>query len=317
MTAASCRQCLRPPMTTRIVAGRRLQTHIEQTEVGGAILVATDGEPESADAVKCAVQLSRQTGMPFQVLAVLEPYVLDIEADTARIPPVDPLAAREGMLHRRVLDQLREIIGDQTVGINMQYGRVAPVIAEASRAWRTALIVTGLGHPESAASTMASETALRIAAAAPVPSLLVSPGCVAAPMSIVVATDFSDASNRAAEAVMEIVPDGAEIILLHVNPFFGAVSSAARKWHAVYVSGVRSLFDELVETLQAANDRVTIRTALVAGRPDERVLEICALIGADLIAAGRHEPPATRGERLHGTIATLIRGATCSVLVVP
>lgn len=305
------------PLTTRIVAGRRLESHVEQAEARGGILVATDGESGSTDAVRFAVAMSREIGAPLQILTVLEPIPLEMDKDIARASSLDLLQLREDNLHLRVRNQLSEVIGDQPTGTNLQYGRVVPVIADAATAWCARLIVTGLGRHELASRAFGSETALRVAAAAAVPTLVVAAGRVVPPMTIVVAVDFTATSERAAKAAVDIVPVGAEVTLLHVNPFPYGGSADAQAWNAIYLAGVESLFDELAERLRSANDRITIRTALVEGRPAERVLDIAALLGADLVAVGRHAPPATHGERVGGTVATLIRGATCSVLVAP
>ena len=137
------------------------------------------------------------------------------------------------------------------------------------------------------------------------------------PKTVLVAVDFSNASERAADAAIRVVADGGEVTLVHVNPFPHSESSEAQGWETVYLAGVRSLFGRLAARLRTTNDRVTIRTALVGGRPAERVLDVAGQLGADLVAAGRHGAAATHGERVGGTTATLLRGATCSVLVAP
>ena len=307
-----------PPLTTRIVGARRLESHVVQRDVRDAILLATDGAAGSTDAVRFAIALSRQTGAPLQIVAVLEPMPLRVDEDVALVPAVDLLQVRDDNLHCRVRDQLRTIIGDQPIGTNVRYGRVAPVVAEAAEEWGARLIVVGLGRHAAVNRVSGwSETALRIAATSPVPMIAVAQGCVGVPKTVVVAVDFSNASERAADAAIRVVADGGELALVHVNPFPHSESSEAQGWETVYLAGVRSLFGRLSARLRTTNDRVTIRTVLVGGRPAERVLEVAGQLGAELVAAGRHGAAATLGERVGGTTATLLRGATCSVLVAP
>jgi nucleotide-binding universal stress UspA family protein len=305
------------PLTTRLVAARRTESHVVQAKVRDAILLATDGASGSTDAVGFAIALSRRTGAPLQILAALEPLPLGVDQDAALIPAVDLLQVREDNLHCLVRDQVRAVIGDQPVGINVQYGRAAQVVAEAARGWGARLVVAGLGRHDPAARVYGSETALRIAAAAPVPTLAIAPGFVSLPTTAVVAVDFSDASERAALATTRVVAAGGEVCLVHVNPFPHDESGEAQGWETVYLAGVRSLFGQVARKLHAANKKLTIRTVLAEGRPAERVLEIAAQLGADLVTAGRHGATAVRGERVGGTTASVLRGATCSVLVAP
>jgi nucleotide-binding universal stress UspA family protein len=310
-----------PPYTTRI-DGTTLpvgpSTRVVQSETRGAILLATDGRPASVDAVRFAVALAEARLLPLQILGVVEPLPMSLDEDAALIALVDVAQFRKDKRHVEVREQLQAVLGaDLPLGINIEPGRAAPTIVRRARDWGAGLIVLGIGHCHAGGRIIGAETALRVAMRAPAPTLAVASGYGSLPRSIVVAVDFGASSVNAARQAALVAADGAEVYLVHVVPALEFAKTHRAQWARVYAEGVTALLDEIELQLRAVQDRLTIHTILSEGSAAPRILEIAAQTGAELIAAGRHGPSVFGRLWIGSVSSTLLREASCSVLVAP
>lgn len=282
------------------------------------ILVATIGRPGSDAALRAAAALSARSGAKVDVITVLEPLpVYDVGFAPMVLPFEEIDRTRREELLARVRAQVDVACG--TAGlwdVELHIGSPYHVIAEAAAAKDVAFVVLGIGRHEPADRIFGHETALRVGRLACVPVLAVAQGSNGIPRHIVVATDFSPSSLRAAHAAAELVATPGRLTLVHVAPSVDVESAAAEEWERRYAAGVADAFARLEHQL-AVPPGITVDTRVLHGDAALELLHLVGETGADAIAVGSHGYNFM--ERvLVGSVATkILRSARCSVLLVP
>jgi nucleotide-binding universal stress UspA family protein len=160
------------------------------------------------------------------------------------------------------------------------------------------------------------ETTLQVMRLSPVPVLAVSTGCDNF-HGVVVATDFSAASDRAAKVALELLGKSGTLYAVHVEPPVELLPGGfALVGDARYPGDVVVWFRRFIESLKPPPG-IIVETTVLNGKPVPAILEFADRVGASMIAAGSHS--FTRVERfLLGSVSTgLVRNAKCPVLVAP
>lgn len=285
--------------------------------VTGPIVVATNGATSADAALRVARALAEHLGVAgeVEVVSVLEPLPVYTSGFAMELPPPDFEQSRIDALARGVRRQLVEM-GADSWPVSLQMGQVGRTIARVAQERGAGLIVLGLGRHRPIDRLLGSETALHAIRSADAPVLAVATPAKGLPRRAVVAVDFSRASLRAAHTAMALLAEGGTLHLVHVRPPLELQSSVAEGWDAIYREGVAKLFEKLRAEL-APDGRVTIDATTVFGEPAPELLGFAQRVEADLIAAG------AQGHGLFdrlvvGSVTTaLLRGASCSVLVLP
>ena len=205
------------------------------------------------------------------------------------------------------------------------YGSPAAAIADLARERRARLIVLGAGQRGAIARLFAPDTALETSRRAPCPVLIVGGGgggvgggAAGLPANVVVAIDFSPTSLHAAMRALAFVADGATVQLVHAWSRIRTLVPLAtlQDFNEQYEQSLPARF-ERVRSLLGSGRSFLFKTVSQEGPSAETILNLARSAHADLIVAG------TRGlgtiERLLiGSVSTaLLRGAGCSVLLVP
>jgi nucleotide-binding universal stress UspA family protein len=287
----------------------------------GKLIVATDGSPGAAGALHLAHSLARRGMEPPVVLAVQEPVPLYDVATPAAMAEAQLALERtaSGQLRASVEEQLREI-GAETRDweVKVEVGSPAAAIADAARARGSAMIVLGLGRHAAVDRWLGGETALRVMQLAHVPVLAAHPDARALPRRALVAEDFSELSRDAGNRALDLLEPGGELHLAHVVRVPPAIESQYldSDWIDSYLEGVRVRLEARREELAVAGGG-PVHAHTLQGEPAPELLRLADRIGVDLVAAGRHGR-GFLGRLLMGSVSTrLVRGARCSVLVVP
>jgi nucleotide-binding universal stress UspA family protein len=299
------------------LAATARSTHPREAFVFRRILVATDGSESACAALRLAAALARRDGSYVFVISVLDPpWPQDSgpEAlDPARVPVV---AERRRKLVGTLEQQIRDCEVDPSTWIvHTETGSPATSIARYATDHHVELLLLGIGTHTRADRWLGDETALRVIQSAQVPILAVHPESRALPRCAVAALDFSDFSMRAARLAAEVLDPSGDLHLVHVSH----LPPQRYDWEktidadTLHHQQEEALATELTRT---GGPRVTSHVVKGPG-PAEQLLEFARTHDADLIASGTHG----RGfasRLLMGSVATaLVRGATCSVLVVP
>jgi nucleotide-binding universal stress UspA family protein len=140
--------------------------------------------------------------------------------------------------------------------------------------------------------------------------------------TILVPTDFSDASELALQAALELARQwGSALEILHVNNAAlpldltpGAMLPVPPD-QAEAIASQKQLLQETAERVRRSG--VICRTSTTSGKPHAEILEHAHSVGAGLIAMGTHERSALSGILSKSVAEKVLQRAPCPVLVVP
>ena len=189
-------------------------------------------------------------------------------------------------------------------------------VLAAARETGASMIVVGIGTHRAIDRVLRHEPVLAVARGTTIPVLAVARRASRIPRHALVATDFTDASLRSARLVASLVDPGGTITIVHVQPLANLVRRDGVSWSDVYATGARERLARMREELEAST-HCRIETDLIAGDTADALLDYARRKHCDLIAVGAHVHTALDRMLIGSTTTRLIRGAHCSVLLVP
>jgi nucleotide-binding universal stress UspA family protein len=267
----------------------------------GPILVATDGAPESDAAIVGAHLLASRTLAPLRLVTIFEPdaaYGFDLGG-----APMDSslYGPRRKLQRELVHDQLRRLLPSNTqMEVSTLDGNPAQALAREAHDRDARLLVLGRGRHGLAHRLLLGETVLRVLQLADVPVFAAEPGISGLPRRVVLATDFSQYSMYAGRVALSMVDPGATILLVHAAPRSSHVESDLER--------VRC---------EIGAEHVQVQTTVLSGDPGSALVDFAASSNADLVVSGTHGYGFFNRLVLGSVAAQLVRGAPCSVLIVP
>jgi nucleotide-binding universal stress UspA family protein len=182
-----------------------------------ALLIATDGTPQSDAAIALAHLLPLGDQREVKVLTVVDHTPIPWGAIDRSL-----VMDYERGLHQEAQNKAKAQIarlGDKSWPVEVRSGDPATTIAALAKESRSRIVVVGLGDHGAAARFLGNETALRLMRVSEVPVLAVDSKLRELPRRIVVAMDFSEPSIEAARLALEIAAPGAIVTLVHVVPW--------------------------------------------------------------------------------------------------
>lgn len=278
------------------------------------IIVASDGTERSDGALRVALARAEATGAALEVLTIArwEP----IGGPEGMVLWQEGIAERRGEQRRAVEAQLERITGRPRVhGVTVLDGNPAYTISRVAIDRRAALIIVGLGRHGLSDRLFSDETAVELARIARVPVLAVPELAVGTGSHAIVAVDFSELSDRAAQTAIDAVGDLGLVELVHVipyvseDPFTAEGEEPMARWTDAHLS---ALAERLV-----VPPGVTIHRVALRGTPAKVLLDYARTRGADFIATGTHGRGFVARTLLGSVTSRLLRGAQCAVLSVP
>ena len=278
------------------------------------IIVASDGTERSDGALRIALARAEATSAALEVLTVArwEPVGSPEEMSLWQEGNV----ARRGNQRRAVEAQLVRITGKPRVhGVTVLDGNPAFTISRVAIERHAALIVVGLGRHGLSDRLFSDETAVQLARISRVPVLAVPEDAVGTEWHAIVAVDFGEISDRAAQAAIEAVGDDGIVELVHVMPYVHEAPFAV-EGQEPHERWARSRLDALAERLVVPAG-VTLKRVAIRGRAAHDLLEYARSVKANLIATGTHGRGFVARSVLGSVATKLLRGAQCAVLSVP
>jgi nucleotide-binding universal stress UspA family protein len=281
----------------------------------GPLLVATDGRPAADAALRAARLLAGRTNADVHVVSVVDALALPSPEsgafpDAARFDE----ERRAGRLSA-VREQLRRVAGEVDWPVEVLTGPPARTLARLAAERGAAAIVVGRRRRRWGEQLLGAELVLRLSTLADVPVLAVAPELTELPRRVVVAVDFSPYSLRAARAAVALLREFATLYLV----FVALPLEVPDSWVALTVEYEARMADDLraLGAELGAPPDVLVEPVVLRGDPARALLEFGRASRAELVAAGTHG----RGffhRLVLGSVSTrLVRGAECSVLVVP
>lgn len=300
---------------TNTLAEATLNAEAEHSELRTptALLIATDGTPQSDAAIALARLLPHGNKGVVQVLTVV---------DNAPIPwgSVDRSVVMDYKrgLHQEAQSNVEaqvDRLGAKNWNVEVRSGDPATTIAALAKESRARLVLVGLGGHGAAARFFGNETALRLMRVSQVPVLAVDSKLRALPKRIMVAMDFSESSIEAARLALEIAAPGATVTLVHVVPW-ERKDYIPEHWFRDHEANIGAQLTRVTGWLDQGR-KFRVHQRVLYGKPGPSLLACAEELDADLIVAGMHGR-GFFGRMLGGeTVAKLVRGARRSVLVLP
>src|SRR4051812_6377924 len=277
------------------------------------ILVATDGTTQSEPAVTFTRALAERLNLTVAAVTVVdEPPVPWGGANNDLVSGYQKALCAEAL--SKATTQV-STFGSPDWSVDVRSGDPATIISDDANQANARLVVVGLGGHGPAARLFGSETALRLVRMSHTPVLAVAAKLSDAPRRILVAMDFSEASIEAARLSLELAAKNATILLAHVVPW-DRKEYIPEDWFRSHESAVGSELARVTRWLDAER-KFRIGHRILYGRPASALLGYAEELGSDLIVSGSHGRTIL-GRVLAGqTVAKLIRGAQCSVLILP
>jgi nucleotide-binding universal stress UspA family protein len=291
----------------------RVQAKDTPSKTSTALLIATDGTPQSDAAIALGRVLPLGDQREIKVLTVVDNAPIPWgSVDRSVITDYKRGLRREA--RARVMAQV-ERLGDSDWSVEIRSGNPASTIAALAKESRSRIVVVGLGGHGPVARWFGNETALRLMRISQVPVLAVDSKLAALPHRILVAMDFSEASIAAARLALDIAAPHAIVMLVHVVPW-ERKEYVPEQWFRDHEAHVGSQLARVTGWLdQRCNYRMHQR--ILYGNPAPSLLACAEELDADLIVAGTHSRGFI-GRVLGGeTLSKLVRGTRCSMLVLP
>ncbi|MGH7669293.1 MAG: universal stress protein [Gemmatimonadaceae bacterium] len=279
------------------------------------VLLASDGSPAMEATILVAGLIAERGGAEVQVVTVVEPLpMVTPEANLPVTPELDE--RRRNTLKERVLEQLAQFApASKDWPVQQLDGHPDATVVRMAHETKADLIVLGLGEHGIVDRWFGGETALRVLNLTNLPVLAVSRGARALPTRMLVAMDFSETSEHALSAALPLLGKGAKITLAHVVPRDISMGTWPA-WDDAYENVVKAGFAQLRARLPgpalASADELVLY-----GDPGRELLQRAQQMRADLIVAGTRGLTVIPGTLLGRVSTKLIRGANCSVFILP
>jgi len=277
------------------------------------IVLATDGTSQSDPAIAFALALSKRRSVNVRVVTVVDHLPVPFGAVDFKL-----MSEIEESLQRDTLATVTHQItlgGDQDWRIDLESGNPAERIGAVAAEADASMIILGLGGHGLTDRLFGSETALRLVRISRTPVLAVGPNAPSEPRRILVAMDFSEASIEAARLALEFADPKATIVLAHCVPW-SRNEYVPEKWFRSHEVAIAAELTRVARWLDA-DKKFRISHRILYGRVAPTLLSYAEELGADLIVIGSRGRTGLARVLAGQTVSKLIRGARCSVLVLP
>lgn len=292
-------------------------TPADASNLFGPLLVASDGTASSSSAIEAAAQLAAHTETQVVVLHVVEPMPLLAADYGLLVPPVEAEESRRNAQFERVKRQVSDVAGDpRGWTVEVRVGEPAHTIAKTASEMGARMVIAGLGHHDLIDRLFGGETVLHALRVSKVPVFAVGPHYQHLPRRVIIATDFSLASVKAARLALQLFESITMVYLVHVAPRLDAQPEAFAAWMSLYGENVGPAFERVKAEL-GFGPGITVETITRQGKPSREILDFARSANVDTIITGSRGAGMIDRILVGSTATGIIRGAQCNVVAVP
>lgn len=303
-------------MTRTMAAPSDAATLAPSATLSGPIVAAVGGiDPDSV--IRAARRLQPHAAGGILLVAVAEPAPALVGGTEPIYVPADLLEVERQELDAELRERLKKF--DGCVGAwepHIVYGMPAPALTDFAYAARASLLVMGIGRHRALDRVIGKETTLHAIELARCPVLAVHPDLDSPFRDVVVATDFSAASARAARAVLPLLAANATVHLVHVWQPSTTTDERAEVSDARYRQALPAHLHHFAAAFEPRPD-VEVKPIVREGNTAECVTDYARAHHADLIVAGRRGLNLLHRIFVGSQTTAMLRRAPCSLLVVP
>lgn len=278
------------------------------------IVVGTDGTRESMGALRLAAAFERATEASVNVVTAVETIPTPMIPTASALPVLEVEASRRRVAMTQMRRQVLAVRPTGRWNLSTVIGWPTEAILDLAKDSQADLMIVGIGRHRPIDRLLAHETAVAVARRAKVPLLAAAPRARRRPRHALVAVDFTPESVEAARIAGVLVGEQGRLTLVHVSPFHGREAKAVA-WRHTYDTGARDQLRLLKSELAGLG--CTVSGVILHGYSPDELLRYARRRHVDLIAVGGHKQ-GFMDRLVIGSVATrMLRGAECSVLVVP
>lgn len=286
----------------------------------GPIIVATDGSRSSEPAFIAAMALVQATGLSAEVLSVVEPSPrLGTFPAGAKPVPNSVDAIRLDIQRTEIEKQLAtqpEVCAKWPLQVRL--GDPPSTIARLAEDRRAELVITGMNRHGLVDRLLGNETPLNVAQLARTPLLAVT-NFKQLPSTALIALDIDSPGVdrfRESQPARALFAQLKMLYVVHVVPPAETWGPNGEYWDRAYGEAVNNAFARIRRSLDLP---ASVRIEMISpnGDPAREILDFAAFAKVDLIVAGRRNAHVLRRRMAGGLVAKLLRGAPCSVLLLP
>ncbi len=304
-----------------MTAAAEARRNSHEARVGRQILAAI-GPSHSTRALTIAAKMARRLRRPLALVSVVSPPTLfDFDVEQFALNPWQFEQQRAERLHElhaqiRALSAAGTPLTETPIGVLI--GKTPATIAEAASAIDSSLLVMGIGPHAVRHRLFGEETTLMTARQLACPVLAVSDDAVDPPRHVVIGIDFSVESIHAAITALALLTAETQVHLVHAwKPIATPLPlSALRESDAAYARDAAERLRE-VRTLLGRTLTVHMEAHVREGPVVRELLQAARDAGADLIVSGMRGVGGLERLFMGSVSNALLRGASCSVLLVP
>ncbi len=281
------------------------------------ILLATDGTPVTAGAVRVARSLQERDGNPVEVVAAVRPFPVLDTGFLATVPETEIYQSRQEGLSRAVRSLLADVVGpDRGWPVEVHVGIPSAIVARRAADLDAGLVLVGPGRHGAMERLLTGDTTLQIMRLAGCPVLTVPQDADRLPRTAVVGADFTHFSARALADVLTLVGSPATIHLVHVIAGLEFVPAVPDEWWHQYQQDVESRLFAASEGVRLPPS-IEVHRHVREGSPARELLSVAEEVRADVVAVGSHGH-SFLDRLVMGSVSTgVVRAATVAVIESP
>lgn len=305
-----------------IPASERLSPQTSPGVATGGLLVAIDDRSESRGVLSVAELLARRERANAHLVGTA---ALSALPETLTIDEREALREHQrARLRDRTKQRLHNTIGRGVYwSTDAALGALPEILADQAGRRRPQLIVLALNQAEESSRHREAEAIMRVANAVDAPVLVVPPHQELLFERVLVATDFSASSTRAARMALSVMAPSGRLEIIHVEPDIDFEARGHAGWRAANAKGVEQLLDDLRRVLDGeghpgqAERSVVARTLSLRGEAASAILDHAVRHKCDLIALGGRRVPDDASLPLGSVSLSVLLTTHCAVLVAP
>jgi len=281
------------------------------------IVVATDGSEASSAAFKAASLIAEINDVDVRVISVLEPLPVPATVPHALLDFEGLNSSRSREFAGRIRLQIEEHAprSDAWV-VEARTGLPAAEIAESAQEHGAELVIVGASRHGFLARLIGEETAAHVAQLGNIPLLVAAPGVQRLPHRVAIAMDLDPSQLGDFGPVLSMFGPTASVTCVHVQRREDFPGSDSPTFARAYESAVTESFAVIQKALSKASG---MRPDLIRLRGDAaaELLRYVEHAKIDLLVLGLRRHYGLRRLMGGGVALNVLRGASCSVLIVP
>ena len=189
-------------------------------------------------------------------------------------------------------------------------------ITREAQARNSDLMVIGIHQHGAFEQAIGENTATRVMAKATMPVLGVRPTLSGLPRRIMVATDFGEASRRAAHLAANLAEPGGSVVLVHASLPSPIIEDGDEGAALIQREGIEHAFLHLTDEISEGKS-IQVETVSRTGDAGAQLMAAAALISPDLITIASQRHHLITRLILGSVTRKLVREGTWSMLIAP